>query len=195
MKPFQISAFLGLSLTLCLAQTKVTRFVESPKVNKNGITKNAKAPIAHKISKEVLDKRKAAQKSDLFAGKYKPSTTKQKSKIYSSLYDNSDIITIGEYHTILPKNSILHFPSFLEGEISMGKGAGTSLLIWPRFSEKFSGLFEAVEIDQNLINGKSAFPAEKVKYELGKQKVLVAHYRGGPVTCLTEFSNPETNNQ
>lgn len=99
-----------------------------------------------------------------------------------SLYDNSHIIAFRGTHTIVPKNSILFLPSALKGHI-LDKPDG-KFVLWPKFQRDNQPWIWSFEVTLDQAKGLEPLSDQKVKDLERLNRIVIAHYRGNPISVL-----------
>lgn len=109
----------------------------------------------------------------------------------SSLYRKSVILYDGEKHTVVPIGSVLQLPAGYRNRV-VEKPVGV-FTFWPAFLERNAAWLGAWEVPLRMAEG-DAEAAKKVLAATAKDpRVLVAVYRGGPITILEPV--PETSSK
>lgn len=109
----------------------------------------------------------------------------------SSLYRKSVILYDGVHHTVVPVGSVLQLPAGYRNRV-VEKPVG-SFTFWPSFLERNAAWLGAWEVPLRMAEG-DAETAKKVLAATAKDpRVLVAVYRGGPITILEPV--PESNSK
>ncbi len=135
------------------------------------------------IDEQTLRKQAAATPSfkTQLSKKARP-LTNQAPAIQSSLWTNSIIITDGEKFTLVPVGSILHLPAKLRPRI-IAKPQG-DFTFWPSFLKRNQTWLGAKEVSLSLSRGNVREAGALQKSLVGDQRLLVATYKGGPITVL-----------
>ncbi|MFK7910279.1 MAG: hypothetical protein AB8F34_06710 [Akkermansiaceae bacterium] len=116
--------------------------------------------------------------------KKKPTTGKKpivKVK-HTTLYKNSHIITHRGEHAIIPKRSILFIPENLKSRV-VEKPSG-KFVLWPFFKLRNQEWIWTYEVTLDQAKGKSPIPAGKIKQFEKLNRMVVALYRGNPVSIV-----------
>ncbi|RBP36393.1 hypothetical protein DES53_117104 [Roseimicrobium gellanilyticum] len=99
-----------------------------------------------------------------------------------SLYKNSIILFDGENHTVVPLGAVLSLPANLRGHI-LEKPEG-AFLFWPSFLEKNKKWVGSWEVSMAVARGEAEMPKATVEQLANDSRVLVAVFKGGPITIL-----------
>lgn len=100
----------------------------------------------------------------------------------SSLWSRSIILTDGEHFTLVPVGSVLHLPAELRSHVAT-KPQG-QFTFWPNFLRRNSTWLAAHEVTLEMAKG-DVRQAKAVLAGIAKdRRLLVAVYKGGPVTVL-----------
>lgn len=102
--------------------------------------------------------------------------------IQSSLWRTSIIISDGEKFTLVPVGSILHLPAKLRSCI-VAKPQG-DFTFWPSFLKRNQAWLGAKEVSLSLSRGNVREAEALQKSLVGDPRLLVATYKGGPITVL-----------
>ena len=106
----------------------------------------------------------------------------------SSLYRRSIILYDGEKHTVVPIGSVLQLPASYRNRV-VEKPVGV-FAFWPAFLERNAAWLGAWEVPLRMAEGDQE-AAKKVLAATAKDpRVLVAVYRGGPITILEPVPEP-----
>jgi hypothetical protein len=106
----------------------------------------------------------------------------------SSLYRKSVILYDGEKHTVVPVGSVLQLPPSYRNRV-VEKPVGV-FTFWPAFLERNAAWLGACEVPLRMAEGDQE-SAKKVLAATAKDpRVLVAVYRGGPITILEPVPEP-----
>lgn len=109
-----------------------------------------------------------------------------------SLWAKSIILTDGEKFTLVPVGSILHLPAELRSRV-VAKPQG-DFTVWSNFLRRNSDWLAAHEVPLEMARGDSA-QARAVYLGIARERrVLVAVYKGGPVTVLEPASEEPARN-
>jgi hypothetical protein len=113
--------------------------------------------------------------------KAKPLTTKPPA-IQSSLWARSIILGDGEKYTLIPVGAILHLPEALRSHV-LSKPQG-DFTFWPNFLKRNQAWLGAKEVTLTLSRGNAQEANALLKSVSRDPRVLVATYKGGPITIL-----------
>jgi hypothetical protein len=95
---------------------------------------------------------------------------------------NSIILADSEKYTVVPVGAILHLPARMRSRVlSEPKGDFT---FWPSFLERNSSWLAAKEVSLTLSRGNSKEADALLKSLANDSHVVVATYKGGPITIL-----------
>jgi hypothetical protein len=139
--------------------------------------------------------KKLAQQGNTLSAMLAKSTTQApvaaRPSMESSLYRKSVILYDGEKHTVVPIGSVLQLPAGYRNRV-VEKPVGV-FTFWPAFLERNAAWLGAWEVPLRMAEG-DAEAAKKVLTATAKDpRVLVAVYRGGPITILEPV--PETSSK
>jgi hypothetical protein len=107
--------------------------------------------------------------------------------IESSLWRSSIILTDGEKFTLVPTGSILHLPPELRARV-ISKPEG-DFMFWPAFLERNVSWLSAKEVTLTLSRGNAQEAKVLLKSLSGDSHLVVATYKGGPITILEPVSS------
>jgi hypothetical protein len=99
-----------------------------------------------------------------------------------SLYKKSIILFDGDNHTVVPIGAVLSLPDNLRGHI-VGKPEGP-FLFWSAFLEKNKNWCGSWEVSMAIARGEAEMSKAVVKQIASDTRILVAVYKGGPITVL-----------
>ena len=102
---------------------------------------------------------------------------------HTSLYKNSHIISHRGEHAIIPKRSILFIPESLKSRV-IEKPTG-KFVLWPFFKQRNQDWIWTYEVTLDQAKGIKPLPEGKLKQFEGLNRMVVALYRGNPVSVLT----------
>ena len=130
----------------------------------------------------ALAYRKAAQQNPMRnmrpAKGTDPSVVNQPKDILSE----SDIICFNGTATLVPKRAILNLPAAMQGRLKFLPGS--KLMSWTDFHAHNRGWISTVEVSRLQAEGNEAFK-EEVSTSIGKSSnLVVATYKGGPISVL-----------
>lgn len=100
------------------------------------------------------------------------------------LLSRSDILCLGDFATLVPKRAILHRPKALLSRIGMKEGS--KIQIWSEFYAANRGWISTVEVSRAQAEGKEPFPEDTMKTISRSSSIVVATYKGGPISVLSE---------
>ena len=101
---------------------------------------------------------------------------------HTTLYKNSHIIVNRGEHTIIPKRSILFLPERIKTRV-VEKPTGTFVL-WPTFKRNNQNWIWTYEVTLDQAKGITPLPEGKIKDFAKLNRMVVALYRGNPVSVL-----------
>ena len=101
---------------------------------------------------------------------------------HTTLYKNSHIIVNRGAHTIIPKRSILFLPERIKTRV-VEKPTGTFVL-WPTFKRNNQDWIWTYEVTLDQAKGITPMPEGKIKDFAKLNRMVVALYRGNPVSVL-----------
>lgn len=102
--------------------------------------------------------------------------------VESSLWAKSIIISDGEKYTLVPMGSILHLPASLRAHV-VAKPQG-DFTFWPSFLKRNSSWLAGHEVSLGMSRGNAREAKELFKNIATDPRLLVAVYKGGPITIL-----------
>lgn len=105
-----------------------------------------------------------------------------------SLAELSQFLGEGERSVILPKGAVIHCPEALAAKL-LAAPCGT-ITSWPDFLLAHRAWVTTREVTQEQIRGEAAFTdSDRAAFRSGG-KLVVATFRGNPVTVLTPVPSP-----
>lgn len=166
------------------------RFQQSGRLDENGIPINLRGATSVRVSDDELSAKKTAQPSQ-FVTKFegRKAELPENLSILGDIYENSEVLIYGDYHTIVPKGALIYIPPTFKKRISKGPQPQSQLVWWPEFYSKNRGWITHREITIEQVEGRGTFPEDVVEVILTDHKVVVATHEQGPVTCLTPLSS------
>ena len=114
-----------------------------------------------------------------------PDPTKVKPK---DLLATSDFLSARGFSTLVPKRAILHIPKKLQSRIKFEEGS--KLVIWPQFYRGNRGWIKTMEVTHAQARGEEPFDEKVVENMRESTVVIVATYKGGPISVLP-YKDPE----
>ena len=151
-------------------------------------------PVATQVRDVVTEEEltKAAQASDTLSGMMAKAVAQvpvaARPSLENSLYKKSIILYDGEKHTVVPVGAILHLPPSYRNRV-VPKPVGV-FTFWPSFLERNASWLGAWEVPLRMAQGDPE-AAKKVLAQTSLQsRVLVAVYRGGPISILEPVIEP-----
>lgn len=145
------------------------------------------------VTEEELKKlaKSGGSLSDMLAKATTQAPVAARPSMESSLYRKSVILYDGVHHTVVPIGSVLQLPAGYRNRV-VEKPVG-SFTFWPAFLERNAAWLGAWEVPLRMAEGDAEL-AKKVLATTAKDpRVLVAVYRGGPITILEPV--PEASSQ
>lgn len=106
----------------------------------------------------------------------------------SSLYRKSVILYDGTQHTVVPVGSVLQLPAGYRNRV-VEKPVGT-FTFWPAFLERNASWLGACEVPLSMAEGDPEVAKKVLASTARDSRVLVAVYRGGPITILEPVPEP-----
>ena len=113
----------------------------------------------------------------------------EKPAMQSSLWSRSIILTDGEMFTLVPVGSILHLPPSLRKHVAVspdGKPPEGRFTFWPNFLKRNEAWLSGLEVKLEMAQGDATAAKALLQSIATDTRVLVALYKGGPVTILEE---------
>ncbi|NNJ87183.1 MAG: hypothetical protein HKP20_08430 [Akkermansiaceae bacterium] len=101
---------------------------------------------------------------------------------HTTLYKNSHIIVNRGEHTIIPKRSILVLPDRLKSRVT--KKPSGKFVLWPEFKKTNQDWIWTFEVTLDQAKGITPLPEGRMKDLAKLNRVVVALYRGNPVSVL-----------
>lgn len=149
------------------------------------------ATMTERITAAELAQRKAAASNanTMAHPKFKPVEDDSSHAVSKpDLYANSEVITDGTSHTILPKGCILGYTEALANRV-VDKATG-AFEFWPEFYQKNKDWLKLQEVDVATAKGEVPLSEALVKSLQTESKMTVAVYKGNPVSVL-EYKGDE----
>lgn len=97
------------------------------------------------------------------------------------LAENSEYIVFSGFHTLLPKNSIIHIPESQQARVA-SRPSG-KFVPWREFATKYRGVVTTFEVTFDQASGKEPLPAARLKPLLESDLIVVAVLGGSPISC------------
>lgn len=159
---------------------------------KGGLSRDIPKAMTYEELKMHREKRNAANKSKRAAedrGGTKPRVVADEGAVAAaskarnkSYYDGTLILAKDKVHTVVPKGAILNLPSEMEGML-VEKPEG-DLMRWPDFLKKYGKFVTTREVSWATVKGEDPIKENEKKAFAKGGKVVIAVFRGGPVTVL-----------
>ncbi len=111
-------------------------------------------------------------------------------KMESSLWTKSIILSDGEKYTLVPVGSILHLPASLRSRV-LAKPQG-DFTFWPNFLKRNESWLGGREVTLGMSRGNRQAAKELLASVAHDQRLLVAIYKGGPITILEPAEEPSS---
>lgn len=98
------------------------------------------------------------------------------------IYQTSDVLTDGQFHTVVPKGAILSVPESLLNR--MASGPAGQFQFWPDFYARNKSWIRLQEVEVDVAKGKAPLPEAVVKMMGTETKMVIASYKGTIVSVL-----------
>jgi hypothetical protein len=98
------------------------------------------------------------------------------------LIAESTVLNYGGLMTLVPKRSVLHLPEALESRV--GTKDGAEFQPWSKFFEVNRSWLHAEPVTRERALGKTPFSAEERNALRSSGKIIIATYKGGPISVL-----------
>ena len=98
------------------------------------------------------------------------------------LVKSSTVFAYRGYLTLVPKRAVLHVPERLQDRLEPDKGA--KILTWKNFHQANRGWIRTLEVTREQALGHTPFNEEITKSISESAQVVVATYKGGPISVL-----------
>ncbi|GAA5483155.1 hypothetical protein [Haloferula sargassicola] len=98
------------------------------------------------------------------------------------LLEQSDIISFGGFTTLVPKQAILTVPDDYKAMLEMKPG--NQIVGWAEFYARNRGWITTVEVTRVQAEGNEALAKEKREAIEKSSNLVVAVYKGGPISVL-----------
>ena len=151
-------------------------------------------PMGEALTREELNQRyqKALQENPMHkmvpAKVADPSVAEQP----KNLLDRMDVICFGGAATLVPKRAILNLPRELADRLKFQ--AGTKIMNWQDFYRFNYGWITTVEVSRAQAEGNKPLDEELVDRIQKSTNLVVATYKGGPISVLPLKETAETAN-
>jgi len=141
------------------------------------LPKNLKPPTADALTDAQLDSMRKAQK----AAKFEPVPGKAAPPGYD-LVAMSTFISDRNSYTLVPKGAVLHVP---EGRAAnVGDAPGKEFSSWLGFLAGHRAWLSTFEVSLAQARGEAAINPEQIEAFKKGNSIVVAVYRGGPISVL-----------
>jgi hypothetical protein len=141
------------------------------------LPKNLKKPSADATTDAQLD----AARNDKKAAKFQPVPGKAAPLGYD-LVSMSTFISDKDIYTLVPKAAVLHVPEARSA--SVGDAPGKNFSNWPEFLAARRGWVTSFEVTLAQARGEAPISPEQIEAFKKGSSVVVAVYRGGPISVL-----------
>lgn len=98
------------------------------------------------------------------------------------LIKNSTIFSYRGFLTLVPNRSVLHVPAHLQGRLAAQDGA--KVQTWKQFFQSNRGWIRTLEVSREQALGHVPFSEEVSESIAESSVVVVATYKGGPISVL-----------
>jgi len=148
------------------------------------------APKRLPTHEELMERRRqaAAQAAERAVKPAENAVDPSKGNKPASLMSRSEILCFEGIATMVPKRAIINKPKALEERMSLSDGA--RLTSWTQFYEANRGWIKTMEVTRQQAEGNEPFSEEAIKSLQGSSAVVVATFRGAPISVLP-LKNPE----
>ncbi|OYV04388.1 MAG: hypothetical protein CFE26_17165 [Verrucomicrobiales bacterium VVV1] len=106
------------------------------------------------------------------------------------LVSQSDFISLAGASTLVPKHAILKVPAGFADRIRFQEGS--RILSWTEFFAANRNWITTIEITPEQAGGKAPLPKESSDVIAKSSNLVVATFRGGPISLLTPKAPAET---
>lgn len=137
--------------------------------------------MRERITDAELAKIRAASPSSFDKSKAKP-IEKPEVTVKRDIYQISDVLVDGGFHTVIPKGAVLSVPESLTNRIA-SKAEG-KFQFWPEFYERNKAWIRLQEVEVDVALGKVPLPESVVKMLGTESKMVIASFKGNPITVL-----------
>jgi hypothetical protein len=94
----------------------------------------------------------------------------------------SDVLCYNGLATFVPKRAILATPPNIKERIGIQEGV--QIVSWLEFLQQNRGWISTLEVDRQQAEGTKPFPEETTKHIAKSTNLIVATYKGGPISVL-----------
>ncbi len=99
-----------------------------------------------------------------------------------SLLARSEVLSRGEFATLVPKQAVLCLPDSQRG--FTGLKEGVRLISWDQFFHMNRSWIRTYEVSRNQAEGLEPLPEETVELFRDADQVIIATYQSGPISVL-----------
>lgn len=107
-----------------------------------------------------------------------------------SIVDRCHVFVFGDKATLVPKQSVLHFPEHHKSKV--GKAGDAKIVPWGEFLAANRGWIRTVEVSREQAEGQKALPEETTLRFKDSSQVIVATHLSGPIAVLPVPEEEET---
>lgn len=104
------------------------------------------------------------------------------------VYQISDILVDGGFHTVVPRGAVLSVPESLADRLASSPAG--KFQFWPDFYARNKNWIKLQEVDVEVARGKMPLPESVIKMMSTEPKLVLAVFKGNPITVL-EAAAPE----
>lgn len=102
--------------------------------------------------------------------------------VKANIYQISDILVDGSFHTVVPKGAILSVPESLADRLSTTPAG--KFQFWPDFYARNKNWIKLQEVEVDVAKGKVPLPEGVIKMMATEPKMVIAVYKGNLITVL-----------
>lgn len=102
--------------------------------------------------------------------------------VKANIYQISDILTDGSFHTVVPKGAILSVPESLADRLATSPAG--KFQFWPDFYARNKNWIKLQEVEVDMAKGKVPLPEGVIKMMATEPKMVIAAYKGNLITVL-----------
>lgn len=110
----------------------------------------------------------------------------------ADLIARSDILTMGDIATLVPKRAIIHIPDNLKSRV--GIKPGVRIVNWHDFFVRNRGWIQPFEVDRPTAEGVTPLDEEIYERFQKNGRVVIATLRGGPISVLPPKEEEKSEN-
>lgn len=164
---------------LCFAQYAGAQEVPAESTLK--LTPAKAGKMRERITDEQLKELRKAAPEPFEKTKAKP-IEKPQAAVKADIYQISDVLTDGTFHTVVPKGAILSVPESL-GDRLVSSPVG-KFQFWPDFYARNKNWIKIQEVEVDMAKGKIPLPEAVTKMMATEPKMVIAAYKGNLITVL-----------